>query len=226
MSSRPKPIVWIPAALGLAGILFLFLAQRRELNSLHGDLAKLARNSEARQKTEALTKPLPVRPFEPSTPVDAWKRDSAPKAVTMAAPVAGPTPDSTEPSAPPPPVQAPGELAFAEQQQSQRVASQLDQVLEADVVDPSGENTIRQGFVALPEASAANSFRSIECRSRMCRAVVVNSDSKAQAQLGRQLSGHEPFNHGAFYHYDLESSPPTTTIYIAMNGAELGAPAP
>jgi len=176
VSSRLKPIVWFAAALGLAGILYLLLAQRRELDSLRGQLAKLAQNSEMHQKAEAVTIKLPVRSFERSTPFDAPKLDSGSKPVVKAEPVARPPSDLTDPLEPTERVQGPGEQAFAEQQQSARVASQLDQVLEADVVDPAGDSAIRRGFEALRDVAGANSIRSLECRWRMCRGCGPRTD--------------------------------------------------
>lgn len=221
MISRPKLIVWSVAALGSAGITYLLLAEHGELASLRRDMAKLARDAETHHRAEAPKNELPLPSWELRAPVEQQKRP-APAGVSIAQPVAPPA-DSTEPSGVRPRNLTPEEEAFERQQQNEQIASKLDSALDADVTDSLGEGVIRHGFSALGDASAANSVRSVECRSRMCRVVVVNSDGDAQVNLGHQLSGHEPFNHGAFYHYDFESTPPTTTIYVAMNGAELGA---
>lgn len=220
MISRPKLIVWSVAALGSAGITYLLLAEHGELASLRRDMAKLARDAETHRRAEAPKKELPLPSWESRAPVE--QRPAAPAGVSIAPPVAPPA-DSTEPSGVRPRNLTPEEEAFERQQQNEQIASQLDSVLDADVADSLGEGVIRHGFSALRDASAANSVRSVECGSRMCRVVVVSNDGDAQVNLGHQLSGHEPFNHGAFYHYDLESTPPTTTIYVAMNGAELGS---
>lgn len=125
------------------------------------------------------------------------------------------------PAAPPPPAQAqPTEAEllaqFAAELEDKFHGEPLDRAWSVEMTTQI-RSTVRE---SLPSARLLEAG----CASSLCRVVLRHDSLEEQRKLGFTLASAVPFQHGVFYDYDATANPPTTTLYVAREGALLRTP--
>lgn len=145
----------------------------------------------------------PARPSEPAPSAPVARSD-------LAQPEA--------PATPPSPVKAqPSEAELLAQ-----VADELEDKFHGEPLDRAWSvemktqirTTVRD---SLPSARVLEA----DCATSLCRVVLRHDSLEEQRKIGFVLASAGPFQHEVFYDYDATANPPTTTLYVAREGASL-----
>jgi hypothetical protein len=178
------------------------LRTRHELEQLRAEVARLSASQAAGRAAGFATQPLPLT----NPNFDTGTSDGQ-----LAAPSASPASARDA-----------QERDFARQQAAERIGAKLEDQLLAEPVDPvwraGALHSIDTAFGAIKTSRVVEA----ECKSRLCRVVVVSDSAEEQRLLGEKLLTQAPFDQQVYFKYDLEAKPPKTTLYVGREGTELG----
>jgi hypothetical protein len=203
-AARIRIAVWLPLLLGAAGA-WLYWRQSTINASLRADLVALQGRMAASRKVE--------------------DRLFAPGMFALSAAAGGaalvPVPPSTLP------VTAAGGNTFlvteTREEKNRRVADTLDAVFVGESMDRSWD--FRVAAQARDELAKLRGSQlvSAECRTSLCKVVVASESIRDQRDLGEAIAGKAPFDQDVWYHYDRNSHPPVTTLYVLHEGVSVSA---
>jgi hypothetical protein len=122
------------------------------------------------------------------------------------------------------PVEEPLSLEARKERQQEaykQEAARLDSALAAEEPDRGwGAATVAAMYQAVRSATASRITKA-DCAAHLCRVVLEHDSREEQKSLAENIHGKAPFDQEIFFRYDKQSTPLTTTMYVAREGSSL-----
>jgi hypothetical protein len=102
-----------------------------------------------------------------------------------------------------------------------KISADLDAVLEQQPRDANWGHQVSNQVRDVFAADTTTKVTETECRSNLCRVVLIHDSLATQHNLGKDLVDKPPFDQEVFFDYDRNAVPPTTTLYVGRQGTSL-----
>ena len=100
--------------------------------------------------------------------------------------------------------------------------SAIDGHMAKEALDPAWSPQAVAGAQALmAKHNTRAALQATDCGSTMCRIVVSHADQDAQREFAAEMADEAQLDTEVVYKYDTDTTPPTTTMWVARKGHHL-----
>lgn len=190
----------VPVGFALVGsILFAFSSRRAPERA-----RPAVTNDRVSADIESLKRELSQLKAEPKMYVMTAPKENAVPAVESETKAAAPPADKAE---------------LTPQQRLDQTAADLDVRMAKEPADAAwGRQATAEIRDAVARGLPSARILETECATSMCRVLLAHDSPEDQKGVGTALPSLAPFRHGVFFHQDLDSAPPKTSLYVVREG--------